>query len=128
MENSSYYKNQMYKWKDLKDKAIKEKNKYENILMKLKKLISELPFVKSDLIASETAFKNGGYNDNGITFDRGILKKEYDILEKDIEKLNTIISSIQSKINKLTIDIENYQNKYYQSNRNYNQALNAERQ
>lgn len=121
MASASYYAERMKYWKNKKSDANKEKEKYIYILNEVKKLKENLPSVYNSLKDAETNFKKGGYVDEGETFDRGVLKKNYDKLEIDTKTLEELTKVYESKINELYDDIKTYQKKYNSASRNYNE-------
>lgn len=122
MKDSIYYYDQMNYWKKEIKNATNEKDKYEKILIKIKNLNTKLPSIKDNLIDAENKYKEGGYLDNGETFDKGILKNCYEKIEVDINTLNTIISNYNTKINNLGEYIKNCQRKYNTAKNNYNES------
>ena len=112
----------MKRYKTNKNNANKEKEKYENLLEKIRELKKGLSPIVEDLMDAETNFKNGGYVDKGVTFDNGVLKECYNKISNDIETLDSLVNSYQNKINGLKKDINGYQKKYETAKSNYQKA------
>ena len=126
MASSSYYRNQMDYYKNKKNSSLKEKSKYEKILDKLRKIKDGLPIIYDELVKAENKFKDGGYIDNGETFDRGVLKESYDLLDDDITMLNEIIKKYESKIRDLSSNISYYERKYNSNKKLYDAGVQSE--
>lgn len=126
MASSSEYKSRMDYYSRKISSCKEEKTNYEKLIEKLNKLKTNLPSVKENLKQAETNFLNGGYNDNGETLDRGVLKKDYDKLEKVVSDITSLIANVNRKISKLESLNSSYQDSYAYNKRKYYNALQEE--
>ncbi len=76
----------------------KENLFYKSVLNKLKNLRNVLLQTRNGLLRVEKNFKSGGYISNNETFDKGKLEESYNMLDADIESLDSIIANVSAKI------------------------------
>jgi len=126
MASSSEYKSRMNYYSKKIASCKEEISNYEKLIKKLTKLKGNLPTIKENLKQAETDFLNGGYNDNGETLDRGVLKQNYDKLEIVVSDITRLIANVNSKISDLNSSISSYQDSYAYNRRKYYNALQEE--
>lgn len=119
MYSSTYYYDLMTKYDKEKQKYEEKKKDYSDYLEKLNTLQTDLDSAYSDLVNSETYFKNGGYNNNGVTLDAGLLATSYKNLNSVISDLSSVIKKTSDKITEFETEIEKYTTLYKEAYRNY---------
>ncbi len=93
---------------------------YKQYIEKLRNFNSSILELSTHLNQTTKSFLDGGYNDGGQPFDRGILKSSSSSLCDISNKLNDIISLTSVRINELEIEKKQkynlWQNAIYQYN------------
>ncbi len=118
MTEKEYYLDQIRILNENINSYIKEKNKYAEVLVAIKQLQSILKNIKTSLMKIEQKFKDGAFISNNETFDKGILKTDYDTLAEDILSIDQIVITVENKITLLENSIISCKEKcnLYQSN------------
>ncbi len=128
MSDSSYYHNQMEHYKVEIDELTEKKKKYEAILPKINSLSAKLPELSTKLSDSEKLYLSGGFVSKEESFDRGVLKNCYSLLNNDVDTLSTAASTANNKIAELEEKIKQAKAGLETATANYQNALRRERE
>ena len=128
MSDSSYYHNQMEHYKVEINELTEKKKKYEAILPKINSLSAKLPELSTKLSDSEKLYLSGGFVSKEESFDRGVLKNCYSLLNNDVDTLSTAASTANNKIVELEEKIKQAKAGLETATANYQNALRHERE
>ena len=128
MSDSSYYHNQMEHYKVEINELTEKKEKYEAILPKINSLSAKLPELSTKLSDSEKLYLSGGFVSKEESFDRGVLKNCYSLLNNDVDTLSTAASTANNKIAELEEKIKQAKAGLETATANYQNALRRERE
>ena len=128
MSDSSYYHNQMEHFKVEINELTEKKKKYEAILPKINSLSAKLPELSTKLSDSEKLYLSGGFVSKEESFDRGVLKNCYSLLNNDVDTLSTAASTANNKIVELEEKIKQAKAGLETATANYQNALRRERE
>jgi len=128
MSDSSYYHSQMEHYKNEINELTTKKEKYEAILPKISSLSSKLPQLSTNLSDSEKLYLSGGFISKEESFDRGVLKQCYSLLNNDVDTLSSAASTANNKISELEEKIKQAKAGLESATINYQNALKRERE
>ena len=126
MYDSSYYYKLMCSHAKSKRSYEDRKNVYDAVLEKIRNLNNALPDIVDKLKLSVKNFRDGGYVDNGVTLDRGLLTDYYTKIEDYSNELKNIISNTEARIKEYSDKIIYYKNLYNDAKSNYERAKREE--
>lgn len=126
MHDSSYYYKIMCSYAKSKRSYEDKKETYNNSLEKIRNLNNGLPDIVDKLKLSVKNFHDGGYVDNGVTLDRGLLTDYYTKIEDYSNELKNIISNTEVRIKEYSDKIIYYKNLYNDAKSNYERAKREE--
>lgn len=106
----SYYKN-------ISDNCLKQIKVLEKYVDNANKTVLKFETIKNLFKSCYQNYASGGYIDNGITLDKGVLVEEINYLEMSITSLNDTIY-------KASNEIEQYRIEYNKNIRIYNELKN----
>ena len=128
MSDSSYYHNQMEHYKNEINELTEKKEKYETIIPKINSLSAKLPELSTKLSDSEKLYLSGGFVSKEESFDRGVLKSCYSLLNNDVDTLSTAATNANNKITELEEKIKQAKAGLETATANYQNALRRERE
>lgn len=126
MYDSSYYYKLMCSYAKSKRNYEDKKGTYNSCLEKIKNLNNCLPTIVDNLKSSSKNFLNGGYIDNNVPLDKGLLVNYYTKIEDYSTELNKIINNTELKIKEFSEKITYYKNLYNDAKTNYERAKREE--
>ena len=126
MASSSYYYTLMLDYSRSKRGLENKIESYKSYIKKLMNSSQNLTFVHNHLVNTEKTLLDGGYLNQGKTFDNGLLKNNYDKIETIVSDLKYIISKSEIKIQEFEKDIKHFEALYNEAQKNYNIAKSME--
>ncbi len=98
----------------------KKYNLYNEYCNTLNNLMQKIVEINSIMSGTERDYANGGFVADGETLDRGVLKSNCNVLDKDSDVVNSVLRKtvndmleIRDKINEANSNYDTYINNYY---------------
>ena len=105
-------------YKNLADNCLKRIGELQNYAYNASVVIDKFKKIKDELLSCMKYYENGGYIDEGVTLDRGVLLEE-------VNNINIFCSNLQETIELSSVEISNYKNYYDSYMARYNEIINS---